>query len=417
LTPGLEICFSPDVERPRHLLLTGVTGSLGRELLAVAAAREPGARISCLIRPRRGRAPAERLARLTARIFPGGVPAGLRIEAVAGDIEQPGLGLTDADREALEASVTDVVHGAASVAFTLPIADARRINVDGTRNVLALARAAHARGGLRRFDYISTAYVAGERRGIIAEDCFGGAPFRNTYERSKFEAEAEVRRAFSGGLPGAVFRPSIILGHSQTGFTSSFKVLYWPLRVYATGLWRVAPGSADNSFDFVPVDYVAQALFWIRAHAAPAGQTYHLCAGPDRAATAREICALASREFGRKPVIWVDPRIYLGLINPVVRVIMVGRYREVVRTGQAFVPYLISDMRFDTHLAQAALVGSRLSPPRVTDYFDNLFWFCRRSNWGTVEVPPAELAMRLARGAPLQEGAAPLAAAAGGAAG
>ena len=46
--------------------------------------------------------------------------------------------------------------------------------------------------------------------------------------------------------PIAIFRPSIIVGDSVTGRTSSFKVLYWPLKIYGRGLWRIVPGRPET---------------------------------------------------------------------------------------------------------------------------------------------------------------------------
>ena len=59
--------------------------------------------------------------------------------------------------------------------------------------------------------------------------------YRNTYEQTKAEAEALVRSRL-GSLPGVILRPSIIVGDSRTGVTSSFKMMYWPLKIYARRL-------------------------------------------------------------------------------------------------------------------------------------------------------------------------------------
>ena len=52
-----------------------------------------------------------------------------------------------------------------------------------------------------------------------------GQSFRNAYERSKFEAELMLREE-GAHLPLQVLRPSIVVGDSRTGRTSSFNVLY-----------------------------------------------------------------------------------------------------------------------------------------------------------------------------------------------
>src|SRR5690242_16899905 len=89
-----------------------------------------------------------------------------RVTAIAGDLTTPRLGLGER-WEQLAQRVGAIIHGAASVAFDLSLEESRHINVDGTRQMLELARACPA---LRRFTYVSTAYVAGDRRGTVYED-------------------------------------------------------------------------------------------------------------------------------------------------------------------------------------------------------------------------------------------------------
>jgi len=92
--------------------------------------------------------------------------------------------------DGLAERVSEVVHCAASVSFELLLQAARAINVGGTLRVLEFAERCHARGGLRRFSYISTAYIAGEHARCFSEDDLDvGQSFRNAYEQSKFEAE------------------------------------------------------------------------------------------------------------------------------------------------------------------------------------------------------------------------------------
>ena len=116
-----------------------------------------------------------------------------------------------------------------------PCEDSRRVNVAGTRRLLEFAELCRERGGLRKFAYVSTAYVAGDHAGLFREDELDvGQGFRNSYERSKFEAERLVRE-HTDRLPVQIFRPSIIVGEQSSGWTASFNVLYPPLRGFAAG--------------------------------------------------------------------------------------------------------------------------------------------------------------------------------------
>ena len=89
--------------------------------------------------------------------------------------------------------------------------------------------------------HVSTAYVAGDRVGVISEhDGDVGQTFRNTYEQTKLKAEQLVT---DSGLPAAIVRPSVIVGDSATGWTQAFNVIYWPLQAFARGLFPTVPGT------------------------------------------------------------------------------------------------------------------------------------------------------------------------------
>jgi thioester reductase-like protein len=116
--------------------------------------------------------------------------------------------------------VSEIVHGAASVSFELGLKALRAINIEDTRRMPKFAQLCHHRGGLRRFSYISTAYVAGERAGRFSEDELEvGQSFRNAYEQSKLEAKCLAVRARSR-IPITVLRPSIVVGECASDWTA-----------------------------------------------------------------------------------------------------------------------------------------------------------------------------------------------------
>ena len=215
----------PSEER---IVITGATGFLGTQLVRVLLDRHPDAHLSLLVRDKKGRSGHDRVARPWCR-----KSAMDRVEALPADVSLPRCGLSEQDYGRLLSNATRVIHSAATVRFDQPIEEARRINVDGTRNILAFASEAHRAGHLRSLAYVGTAYVAGDRAGLVREtELSAGQGFRNTYERTKFEAETLVRTQLES-IPGVILRPSIIVGDSRTGVTSSFKTLYWPLKIYA----------------------------------------------------------------------------------------------------------------------------------------------------------------------------------------
>ena len=141
-------------------------------------------------------------------------PWGDRLEVVVGDIGERRLGLGDADWDRLTGSVDTVFHLAAIYDLAVPLALAQRVNVDGTGNVIDFCRAA---SGLRRHVYVSTAYVAGRRRGTVYEhELVLGQDFKNHYESTKFQAEVWVRESMAD-VPTTILRPAIVVGDSQDG--------------------------------------------------------------------------------------------------------------------------------------------------------------------------------------------------------
>jgi long-chain acyl-CoA synthetase len=276
-----------------------------------------------------------------------------------------------------------VIHSAATVRFDHTLAEARHVNVEGTRRLLDFA--ARARG-LRSFTYVGTAYVAGERKGLVREDELAvGQGYRNTYEQTKAEAEALVHSRL-GSMPGVILRPSIIVGDSTTGVTSSFKMMYWPLKIYSRRLWRTVPGYPDAVLDIVPVDYVASAVTHLAFDETALGSTVHLCAGPKGSATIEQVAARAAQFFKVREPRYVDPRLFFAAVRPLLFATLWGKKRRVLKDGRAYRDYFTMRMQFDTTNAERLLAPAALRPPHVLDYLDRLFHYCVASEWGRKAV-------------------------------
>jgi long-chain acyl-CoA synthetase len=310
-----------------------------------------------------------------------------RVVPVAGDLMLPGLGLDRRRRDELAASVSEVIHSAASVSFGLPLAEARAVNVEGTRRVLELGEHIHERRGLQRFAHVSTAYVAGTHRGEFGEADFErGQSFNNTYERSKWEAEMVVR-AHRSRLPVQVFRPSIVVGDERSGWTPSFNVIYTPLRAYASGTLPVVPARRSALVDVVPVSYVARAILALAD--AGAGKTFNLAAGP-AAGTVGELIDRAAAHLQRPPARVLPPPLYRSVVHPLLLRRANPAQRRWLERGEVFFPYFASRLRFDVSAARAGLEPIDIRVPRVDAYLDRLLAFAVRANWGRRPVGRAE---------------------------
>jgi len=358
---------------PGDVLITGATGFVGMELLARYLERGDRG-IVALVRARDDTAAGARLDAVLANLFGArGTQHRRRVQAFAADLTAPGLGLSPQRRERLARRVSTIIHGAASISFTLPLAEARAINVDGTRRVLEFAEAARACGGLERYGHVSTAYVAGTHDGRFAEsDLDLGQTFHNSYERSKFESEQLVRT--HDDLPFTILRPSIVVGDRCSGWTSAFNVLYWPLRAFARGLFTAVPGIPSAPVDVVSVDYVADAIHELCESGGGIGETYHLTAGQN-ASTIGEIAQLASRYFRRPLPEVLAPDDFAALAGG-------GVADSALQASRAYFPYFSIGTVFQSDATCARLepAGIRVWPLR--DYLERLLDFATRSRWG-----------------------------------
>jgi long-chain acyl-CoA synthetase len=312
-----------------------------------------------------------------------------RWTTVAGDVETAGLGIDARRRRELAREVGDVVHSAASVSFTLPLAEARAINVAGTERLLDFAELCRDEGGLRSFAYVSTAYVAGDHAGEFGEDELDvGQGFRNSYERSKFEAEQAVRDR-AGRLPVQIFRPSIIVGEQSSGWTASFNVLYPPLRAFEAGAYPALPAKASTPVDVVPVDYVADAIFELCERPGERGEVHHLVAGR-RATTVGRLVDRAARYFDKRPPRLLPPRLYRLFLHPFLLAASRGRRRRALRRTESLFPYFSMRVRFDDRRARSRLERAGISAPRPESYFDRLLDFAVAARWGKRSPSRAE---------------------------
>lgn len=235
-----------------NILVTGSAGLIGGEVCARLVAS--GHAVIAMVRRTR-----------EVRGNDGELVAVTRI--VSGDVTLPMMGLDPADHD-----IDLVIHCAASLTFDAPEEELERDNVQGTAHALAFARAAGA-----RFLHVSTAYVCGLAQGDIREGPVpAGTRFANNYEASKARAEALVE---ASGLPFAIARPSITLGHSRTGQIRDFPSLCNVFRLMARGKVTVFPADPAASLDPVPIDHVAEGITRIAARMEQAqGGHFHLTA-------------------------------------------------------------------------------------------------------------------------------------------
>ena len=215
----------PENTVSRNIIITGAAGFIASHFLIdllYNRANEVGA-ITCLVRDTLRASAQERMAAaLTRAVKDEGLSDHLSlIEArfaqkcrvLAADIEKPNCGLSEAQIVSIEAN--EMWHFAAMLRFSIKLRQyVTKSIVGGTEEVLTLSK----RLGVTTFNYLSTAIVAGNHVGFNNEsfhETMDGAD--TSYELAKREAELAVRDSCeAAGIGWRIFRPSIVVGHSQT---------------------------------------------------------------------------------------------------------------------------------------------------------------------------------------------------------
>jgi len=268
-----------------RLLLTGGTGLLGSYLIRDLLLG--GCELAIIVRRKRRTIAMDRIESIV-RFWEELLGKRLnRPKVLEGDLNAPICGLDAGSLRWVREHCDALLHNAASLAFRGQNQGQEpwKTNVGGTINVLEVAQLT----GIRYFYHVSTSYICGLRTGSVGEDELAvGQDFGNDYERSKVEAEQLVRGA--DHLDSVtVLRPSIIVGDSRTGFTSTYHSFYFILGlvhklaphvpwgiVSREALVQCLGISVDDTKNLVPVDWVSAVMCHVVQTPAACGRTYHL---------------------------------------------------------------------------------------------------------------------------------------------
>lgn len=249
------------------IFLTGTTGFLGGKLLKNLI-QSTNHTLFVLVRD------MEKAKRLITRLPEG---ASSRIRLVQGDITQPNCGIDINIIEELKENVATFYHLAALVKFDEELREELfSINYEGTKHALELAKLL----AVSKFYYISTAYTVGKHDYGVEKLYPLNVEGHNPYEESKVKSE-HLAFTYSDDFDVSIFRPSIIVGDSETGEADSEFTLYGFMRALdvfkrrtnrttsdPNKVYRVL-GSKDSTSNFVPVNYVADILALAESKAVP----------------------------------------------------------------------------------------------------------------------------------------------------
>jgi NAD(P)-dependent dehydrogenase (short-subunit alcohol dehydrogenase family) len=343
--------------------VTGATGFIGKHLLPLLLAR--GGQIGVLVR----HGSRARFAALRERLD----PSGERLVAVIGDVHEPVLGVSAADKERLRGAT--VFHLAAVYDLRASEDESEKANVTGTRHVVDFANEIEARG----LHHISSIAVAGHYEGLFTEAMFDeGQQLDHPYYRTKFDSERIVRS--DAQVPWRVYRPGIVIGSSETGEADRTDGPYYAFKLIqemrdAFPQWTPFIGPEGGPLNLVPVDFVAKAIDRIAHQPGLDGRAFHIV-DPDplslgdainvfcRAAHAPEFALRFDRRMAR-----MLPKGSLQAMThlPAVRGI-IDRVLDRFGVPDAAMQYIDNRATFDSTETQRVLAGTGIACPRLHEY-------------------------------------------------
>ena len=266
----------PEAAPPHQILLTGPTGFLGSHML-LDLLRRSDAHVVCIVRGADDRDAEQRLgAALASFQVPWSAEVRRRVTVLAGDIREPRLGLTDEQWVRLAYDVDSVVSVAAAVDFLRGYPSLRQTNVLGPLTLAEFAttgriKPLHHVSSIAVFNEIGIASM-GEDDPVAHVDRLAAG-----YDKTKWAAEAALRRARDRGLIVTVMRPGGIGGHTQTGAYNAQDLSTGFMSAFTR--FRTVP--AFRFLNVAPVDWVSRMAAEIVCEPEAWGQTYNLVGKPN----------------------------------------------------------------------------------------------------------------------------------------
>jgi NAD(P)-dependent dehydrogenase (short-subunit alcohol dehydrogenase family) len=309
-----------------------------------------------------------------------------RVIAVAGDLTKPNLGVSAAELSRLKGKINHVFHLAAVYDISASAEAQELANIAGTRNAIGFADAVAA----GCFHHVSSIAAAGLYDGTFREDMFEEAEdLDHPYFRTKHVSEAIVRNECK--RPWRIYRPSMVVGHSQTGFIDKIDGPYYFFKLIQRmrnilPSWVPTIGIEGGRLNIVPVDFVADALDYLAHKKGLDRRCFHLTdPDPDRIGEVLNIFAKAAhapqmamrinaRMFGFIPA----PILYgIGSLSPVKR--MIRAVLKDLGIPKDVFQFINWPTRYDNREATKALKGSGIAVPHLETYAARLWDYWERN--------------------------------------
>jgi len=309
-----------------------------------------------------------------------------RVVPVAGDIGAAKCGVSPAQLRALKGKAAHFFHLAAIYDMDADGGSQRMANVDGTRHALDLAAALDA----GCFHHVSSIAAAGLYPGVFREDMFEEAEgLDDPYLATKHESEGLVRA--EKRIKWRVYRPGMVVGHSQTGEIDKIDGPYYFFTLLkklrqALPPWMPVIGLEGGRINIVPVDFVAAALDHIAHKPRLDGHTFHLT-DPEPMRVGEVLNAFARAGHAPEMTMRIDARMFAFVpsgirmaaanLPPVKR--MTAMLLRDFRIPKSVLKFITYPTRFDNRETERALKGSGIAVPPLDAYAWRLWDYWERN--------------------------------------
>jgi NAD(P)-dependent dehydrogenase (short-subunit alcohol dehydrogenase family) len=356
--------------------VTGATGFIGRHLVEELLRNRTGD-VYVLVRE----TSRDRLDDLIAS-WPGGAA---RVKPIVGDLAEPNLGVSEGEIVALRGTIDHFFHLAAIYDMTADEERNERLNVEGTRNAVSLANALDV-GTLH---HVSSVAAAGAHRGLFREDMFDeGQKLPSAYHRTKFESEKIARE--DSRVPWRVYRPAVVVGHSQTGVMDKVDGPYYFFKAIQKirgwlPEWAPLVGPELGWTNVVPVDYVAKAMDHIAHAGGLDGQAFHL-AHPKGQRSGDVLNTFARAGHAPHLAMRIDKKLLdmlpKGTLSMVMKLPALKGVRDSILKDFGIPPEVVEHVgftcQFDTRDTERALADSDITVPELDSYAAKLWDYWER---------------------------------------
>ncbi|MFT5711517.1 MAG: NAD(P)-dependent dehydrogenase (short-subunit alcohol dehydrogenase family) [Halioglobus sp.] len=298
-----------------------------------------------------------------------------RLIPVQGDLTQPLLGLDEATIADLKGKINHFCHFAAIYDISASAEAQSTTNIDGTRNAVKLAKAISA----KCFQHVSSIAAGGLYKGTFREDMFEEAEnYQHPYFSTKHDSEGIVRDECE--VPFRIYRPAMVVGHSQTGEIDKIDGVYYFFKTLqklrgALPQWMPLIGIEGGKFNVVPVDYVVSAMDHIAHQNGYDGQCFHLT-DTEHHSMGNLMNIFADAGHAPRFSMRLDTRIF-GFIPRFVRDTIAGLppIKRIVRTvledmglPDSVTMFMNFPTRYDNRDTERALKGSGIKVPDLHQY-------------------------------------------------